>query len=190
MTTESIKEWVRGHSYQETLRIVADGEVIRFEKENLSTSEPMVLTVIQTAYIFFEAERERRSEIASLAYQKRVDEGRFSPGLYLGYEPYTFIPAEEKKIMKNLFNRAATGEELRSLATWMNDRGYRTTKGNAQTSRSVRSILTNPVYVGDVYFRSAGVLIHDHHEPLIKRPLWTAVQAILTGAEEISRLAA
>ena len=193
MTTESIKEWVRGHSYQETLRIVADGEVIRFEKENLSTSEPMVLTVIQTAYIFFEAERERRSEIASLAYRKRVDEGRFSPGLYLGYEPYTFEPSSEGsevRIVKRLFQKAAAGEELRTLATWMNACGYRTTRGNTQTSKSIRSLLTNPVYVGDVYFRSAGVVIYNHHEPLITRPLWTAVQAILAGTEEVYRLAA
>ena len=193
MKAESIKEWVRGHSYQETLKIVADGEVIRFEKEKLCTSEPMVLTVIQTAYIFYEAERERRSEIASLAYQKRVDEGIYHPGLYLGYEPYTFEPSTDRsevRIVKNLFNRAAAGEELRSLATWMNRSGYRTTKGNAQTSRSIRSILTNPVYVGDVYFRSAGVVIHNHHESLISRPLWAVVQAILIGSKEENELAA
>ena len=193
MTTESIKEWVKVHSYQETLKIVADGEVIRFEKEKLTTSEPMVLTVIQAAYIFFEAEREKRSESSSLAYRKRVEDGIFHPGLYLGFEPYTFEPSSERaevRIVKNLFNRAAAGEELRSLSTWMNKCGYHTVKGNAQTSRSIRSILTNPVYVGDVYFRSAGVVIHNHHEPLITRPLWTAVQAMLAGIEEIGRLAA
>lgn len=75
----NIRTWVHSHTEEETLELISSGHVIHFEEENLKTSDAMVMTVLQTAYIFFEAERERRSDRAIEAYYRRVEAGVYIP---------------------------------------------------------------------------------------------------------------
>ena len=76
-----------------------------------------------------------------------------------------------------MFVGASGGAKTVEIARRLNDRGLSTTHGNPFTTRSVRAILANPVYCGDVVFRSAGKTVHDHHEPLVSRELWERVNA-------------
>ena len=84
----NIRTWVHSHTEEETLELISSGHVIHFEEENLKTSDAMVMTVLQTAYIFFEAERERRSDRAIEAYYRRVEAGVYIPHTLLGYVLY------------------------------------------------------------------------------------------------------
>lgn len=180
ITVESIRYWTRNHTEEETLELLGNGEVIYFQCENLSTSDCMALTVIQTAYIYFEIERERRSERAKALYYSRVKSGEYIPRTYLGYHPQTFIPDEMSAVVRLIFEAAASGVSCTELADLLNEAGLLTTRANPFTARAVRSILRNPVYCGDVVFRQARRTIRDHHTAIVDRELWERVQTILS----------
>lgn len=179
ITVESIRYWIRNHTENETLEMLGEGEVIFFQSENLSTSDCMALIVLQTAYLYFEIERGRRSERSIAAYYSRVESGVYIPKNYLGYKPNTFEPDEMSSVVRMMFEAVMSGASCGKLAEWLNDAGMFTTRGNPFTARAVRSILRNPVYCGDVVFRKAGRTIRDHHTAIVDRELWERVQAVL-----------
>ena len=89
--TPNIRTWVHSHTEEETLELMSSGHVIHFEEENLKTSDAMVMTVLQTAYIFFEAERERISDRAIEAYYRRVEAGVYIPHICYISRPFRDI---------------------------------------------------------------------------------------------------
>ncbi len=173
---ENIRAWVHAHTEEETLGLIGEGYVIHFAEENLKTSDAMVLTVLQTAYIFFDAERERRSDRAIEAYYQRVQAGVYIPHNILGYHPVSFTPNEQAIVVRAMYRAVLFGLTCSDIAEWMNQNGVTTIRGNTFTSRAVRQILRNPFYCGDVVFRKAGRVIHDHHTGLVSREVWELVQ--------------
>lgn len=153
MTTESILNWVKSHSEEETLRLITSGEELYFQAEKASATDPMVLAAIQTAYVFCGAERDRRREVSLGKYYQKVDAGDFQIGLYFGYKPYTFEPSETAGAVKRMYKEAAEGAEMEEIANWLNDQGLLTIHGKRQTKQSVKAILASPVYCGDVKSR-------------------------------------
>jgi len=182
--SESIRAWVRYHDMQDTLRLMGSGEVIVFIAEDMTTADSMTATVLTAAYMYFEVERERRSEIGRAVYIDRVRRGEYTPRQYLGYAPGTFIPSDDRKYIVEMFLEASQGVEADEIAEWMNDCGLRTVKGNVFTARAVRAILSNPVYCGNVVFHRAGRVVRDHHEGIIDRELWEMVNDKETTEQE------
>ena len=180
---ESIREWVRSHSQEETLMLMTSEE-IWFEEEGLSTNDSAVATILTVGYMFLEVERERRSILQHELYMRRVKLGKYTPRAYFGYEPFTFQPSEEKRCVVEMFQEAADGVEASEIAEWLNDCGLHTVRGNPFTSRSVRAILSNPIYCGDVVFHRAGKTIRDHHEGQVSRNLWERVNGEETSLEK------
>ena len=183
--SDSIRAWVRNHDLQDTLRLMGSGEVIVFIAEDMTTADSMTATLLTAAYMYFEVERERRSEIGRGVYIDRVRRGEYTPRQYLGYKPGSFKPDENRKYIVEMFLEASQGVEADEIAEWMNDCGLRTTHGNLFTARAVRAILANPVYCGDVVFHRAGVRVEGHHEGIISRELWEMVNG--KGAAEAAK---
>ena len=181
---ESIRDWVRSHSQEETHLLIGRGEVIVFESEGLSTADSMTATILTVGYMFFEVERERRSILQHELYMRRAKLGKYTPRAYFGYEPFTFQPSEASKYVVEMFLEAADGVEASEIAEWLNDCGLHTVRGNPFTPRSVRAILSNSVYCGDVVFHRAGKTIRDHHEGLVSRELWKRVNRDETSVEK------
>ena len=176
--SESIRVWAKKHSLQDTLRLLSTGEIVYFVQENMRTTDGMAPTVLTAAYMYFEVERERRSTITSEVYKRKVAAGEYTPRDYFGFKPGSFIPSADRKYIVEMFLEAADGVEPDEIAEWMNDCGLTTVRGNAFTPRAVRAILSNPVYCGDVMFKSAGIRIEDHHEGLVSRDLWERANAV------------
>lgn len=63
----SIRECVRGHTLQDTLQIMENGAAVYFAQEKKSLTEAKATRVLTTAYLYFEIERDRRSEISKAA---------------------------------------------------------------------------------------------------------------------------
>jgi DNA invertase Pin-like site-specific DNA recombinase len=175
--SENIKTWAKKHSLQETLHLLSTGETVYFIQEDMRTTDSMAPTVLTAAYMYFEVERERRSMIASAVYKRKAAAGEYTPRDYFGFEPGTFVPSADRKYIVEMFLEASQGVEPDEIAEWLNDCGLTTVRGNLFTSRSVRAILSNPVYCGDVMFRSAGRTVRDHHEGLVSRELWERANA-------------
>ena len=177
ITTESIYTWAKSHSRKETDRIIMSGQRIYFMQEMMYSSEGPVATALTAAYLYLEIERERKSMMAKETYKQRLESGS-TLQLYFGFRPYTFEPDENARVIREMFIEASEGVEVEEIAYWLNDCGFRTAKGKEFTCRSVRSILTNPVYVGDL--KLCGNLIADHHEAIVDRAVWKEVEKMMT----------
>lgn len=98
-------------------------------------------------------------------------------------------------VLKRIFNDFLNGKGMRTIAMELNDEGYRTRRGNRFENRTVRYILSNPVYIGKIRWSSFGHTdyrlnssentIDGNHEPLIDTKTWNSVQEKLKAAPNI-----
>jgi DNA invertase Pin-like site-specific DNA recombinase/DNA-binding transcriptional ArsR family regulator len=140
------------------------------------------------------------SEIQKWVYRYRAEHGIFRArrGMYFGYNTDNgkFIPDENAGIVRSMFKMFAAGKELNVISDIVNSYGVLTTKRKPFTSASVKSILKNEVYVGDIHIGktpSRNVItkkidenyydkyVEYHHEGIVDRELWEAVQKIFDG---------
>ena len=103
-------------------------------------------------------------------------------------ENHIFVPHEtEAPLIRQIFERFASGEGLFAIAKWMNAQGHTTHRGSPFENRTVEYILRNPVYIGKLRwnptrrsrrnFNDPDIITSDaKHEPLIDQALWDAVQ--------------
>ena len=110
-------------------------------------------------------------------------------GYKMGEKKY--IPDEvEAPIVREMFERYASGEGHRAIAISLGARGVRTRRGNMPDNRFVEFILRNPCYIGKFRWTLDGIravsrrdydnenimIIDGNHEPLVSMELWEAVQ--------------
>ena len=118
-------------------------------------------------------------------------------GGYQSYAPlgYTYtsggipqIDPEESKIVRYIFDSYMNGLDYSTIARKLNEKGYKTKRGNNFELRTVRYILKNPYYIGKVRWNRAphsayadndaeDIIIADgKHEPLISEETFNTVQ--------------
>lgn len=105
------------------------------------------------------------------------------------------VNEEEAKLVRHIFNKYVEGKGLHIIAKELQEEGHKTKNGNSEwTNKSIRTILQNEKYVGDLlqkktitpdflthkkkYNRGEEemVYIKDHHEPIIDRETFEFVQ--------------
>ncbi|EOU1884838.1 recombinase family protein [Clostridium perfringens] len=103
------------------------------------------------------------------------------------------INEEEAKIVRFIFNEYSKGKGYKAITNKMNKLGYKTKKGNNFSVGSIRDILTNPVYIGEIRYNVRQnwsekrrrninpnpIRVKGKHEAIIDRELWDKVQLIL-----------
>ena len=93
-------------------------------------------------------------------------------------------------IVREVFQRFADGEGMRTIAVDMGNRGVRTRKGNPPENRWIDYMLNNTAYIGKIrrspngaraiskrYYNDEDIMTVDGlHEPIISMELWEKVQ--------------
>lgn len=102
-------------------------------------------------------------------------------GLPLGYtigedRKYKIDPIGAK-IVQEIFQMYADGMSVTQIINECNRRGYKTSRGNAFSKNSLRSILKNDKYIG--VYRFADVIIENGVPSIISRELFEKVQTVL-----------
>lgn len=188
------------------VRLLRDYNVdVYFEKENihtLSLSNELFLTLYSA---FAQAESESISENVKAGAKMKMKQGRFVGQ----YAPYGFLYDKDKKeeiitidetkrdIVVGIFESYASGKGFRSIADDLNRREISSSYGLKWCHASIRRIITNEKYVGDLKTGknySVNVMSHkrkinygekelyftsNHHEGIISRELWNKCQEIL-----------
>lgn len=99
-----------------------------------------------------------------------------------GYE-YTadkkgvIINQNEAQLVRYMFTEGQKGRTLAQITDALNAKGYLTRRGNAWTRGSVRKILINRFYIGELTHQ--GKTINGNHEPIISKVQFGKVQAQL-----------
>lgn len=81
------------------------------------------------------------------------------------------------KIVQEIYQMYADGKSATQIINICNERGYKTIKGRPFNKNSLRTILKNDKYIG--VYRFMGVVIEDGIPPIIEKPLFEKVQAML-----------
>lgn len=202
--TKSISRFARNTvDLLETVRHLKDiGIEVRFEKEHihsLSEDGELMLTLLAS---FAQEESRSISENVKWGVRKRFQSGEIGAANkhILGYQyddelrKYVIIP-EEAETVRWMFQMYIDGVSLREIAESMNKAGIRTTLGNDFQEASVRQLIFNEVYAGDIRrqkcymadpitktkVKNCGELpqyyMEDCHEAIIDRETYAKVQA-------------
>lgn len=103
------------------------------------------------------------------------------------------IDEKEAETVRLIYELYASGKGYKAIVNKINKEGYKTKKGNEFSVAQLRTILTNPVYIGKVRFNvrrdwnekrrhnlNPDPIIADGiHEPIISMELWERVQAMI-----------
>ncbi|RNB62017.1 recombinase family protein [Brevibacillus gelatini] len=158
---------------------------------------------IQILGVIAEFQRNTIIENVKMGMKQRARNGKWNGGNVLGYnvvevpsgkgsESVLLVNPVEAELVRKIFRMYAAGQGLRSIANQLNNEGYRTKLGNSFSTVAVKTILTNPVYIGKIRYnvrenwnekRRKGInpnpIIADgEHEPIIDMDTWEAVQKL------------
>ena len=200
--TKSVQRFAR--NTEEMLTIVRElreiGIAVIFEKENINTLNPDSEIFLTIAAAVAEDDLVRYSDNVSWSIQDRFQRGEciIGPRLY-GYEvakaTITTINPEEAKVVKEIFERYATGKSSsREIAAWLNERGIPAALGGKWADNQIRAMLRNEKYKGDMLLQKTFLengmkktnrgekdcyYVENSHEPIVDRELWEKVQTIM-----------
>ena len=202
--TKSIQRFARNTldciNYTRILRQLGIG--VLFEKENIN-SLPADSEFMITMYgAMAQSESESISGNIRRGRQMHAKVGTLKIPCYrlYGYEKdadgkFCIIP-EQAEIVRELYKRYESGASLRNLQDWLEENQIKTVLGESKwTATSIKSILTNEKYCGDVLLqktfrtdviskkiiKNVGQMTQyympDHHEAIVSREQYNAVKA-------------
>ena len=202
--TKSISRFARNTvDLLETVRHLKSlGIEVRFEKEHINSLSEDGELMLSLLASFAQEESRSISENVKWGVRKRFQSGEIGTANkhILGYrydedgKKYVIIP-EEAEAVRWMFQMYIDGVPLRGIAESMNSAGIRTTLGNDFQEASVRQLIFNEVYAGDIRrqkcymadpitktkVKNCGELpqyyMADCHEAIIDRETYAKVQA-------------
>ena len=210
--TKSISRFSR--NVADTIKYVRELKALNvaviFEKENIDTSKMTSEMILDMYGVFAQAESESISDNVRMGKRFGYKSGKvpMQYGQILGYrrgennEPE--IVPEEAKIIELIYYKFLEGWSLPKLSKYLEDNGYKTAKGSTAWSKAtIRGILTNEKYKGDVLMQKSYVvdlfskkvaknngelpmyLVKNHHKPIIPREVWDKVQVVIARRNNI-----
>ena len=204
--TKSIQRFARNTldciNYTRILRQLGIG--VFFEKENINSLPPDSEFMITMYGAMAQSESESISGNVKWGKKRAMEAGKVSiayKNLYAyekGADGKPVPIPEQSEIVQELYTRYLAGASLRELKDWLENGNHPTVAGGTAWSiTAVKGILTNEKYCGDVLlqktFRTDVIskkvvknvgqlpkyLIQDHHEGIVTRELFQAVQTEL-----------
>lgn len=170
-----------------------------FEKENIDTehmSSELMLSILSS---IAESESRSISQNNKWSIKHRFEEGTF----IISYPPYGYenkegrmvIVPEEAAVVRDIFNMTINGMGTHVIARELNERGVQSRKGTKWHPSTVRGILQNEKYTGDVIFQKTHTddnynrhinygeknmyLCKNHHEPIISHEIFDKATAVI-----------
>ncbi len=148
---------------------------------NLGTGDGLLIARIQAAVAANESaskSRRLRSKWLQVAESGQPKPGSNRP---FGYEADGIaINRAEAKIVRECADRIIAGQSLRSVCTWLNERGVTTVNGGPWRTMVLRTVLTNPRMIG----------MRTHRGEVIAKAVWKPIMTEAQQAQVIARLEA
>ncbi|MFF2157183.1 recombinase family protein [Paenibacillus chitinolyticus] len=142
------------------------------------------------------AEYERKLTISRVknGMEKRASEGKWNSGAVFGYDVVggkLVINEAEASIVKEIFELRLTGKGYKTIAVSLNDRGKKTKKGKAFSINTVKTILENELYIGNITWgkfrdwsnkrrngKSSPMVVKGEHTAIISDETWGKVKVV------------
>lgn len=149
--------------------------------DNIDTRDPRAKILYQIMSLVAELERDMIIFRTNSGMEKRASEGHFNGGVIYGYasknKKLKIVP-EEAKVINYIFEKYAINQwGYRKIASHLNTLGITTKKNNLWSITAVKTILSNPIYIGKVKWRNE--LRDGKHAPIIDIELWEKTQQVM-----------
>lgn len=172
---------------------------IYFEKEKLNTSSMESELFLAILSSMAEGESTSISENNKWSIQRRFKNGTFK----LSYPPYGYdwdgeqmvINPEQAETVRWIFEQVLSGKGTHAISEELNANGIPTKKGGRWTPTTVRGMISNEKYTGDVIFQKTYTdsqfnrhvnygqkdqyAMSEHHEVIISREVFEAANALI-----------
>lgn len=175
------------------------GVEVRFERENISTFKEEGEFLLTLLASYAQSEAESLSENIKWGKRKGFAQGNVN-GMQAGYgykwqDGKMVIVPEEAEIVKRIYREYLAGKAKTALEAEFNAEGMKTRTGTPWHHTSIRYILSNPIYVGDILLQKTyrpspfvkshkwnkgelpQYLLENDHEPIIDRETFAKAQA-------------
>jgi DNA invertase Pin-like site-specific DNA recombinase len=167
-----LEDWIEAAEDTGLLLVTANGEA------DLSTDGGRLFARIKAGVA--RAEVERKGNRQRRAALQRSERGKPPLGVRLtGYTVTGEIIEHEAVVVKQIFDRFAAGDSLRSLAAWRTAEGVPTRHGRPWNPSSIRTILTNPRYSGHAIYQGQTNGKRGAWQAIVDDDVFTLVQARL-----------
>lgn len=201
IVTKSISRFARNTmDCLELVRKLVDlGIYIYFEKENLNTGDMENELMLSILSSLAESESISISENNKWSAQRRFQNGTFK----VSYPPYGYenidgkmvINEEQAEVVRWMFAETLAGKGSYRIAVALNDKGVPTKKNGRWSASTVRGILKNEKYTGDILFQKTYTdnqfnrhtnrgekdmyYMEGHHTAIVSRETFEAVAAVI-----------
>lgn len=168
------------------------------KNEQFDTSNAIGEAMLKIILVFAELERQMTSERVTAVMLSRANNGQWNGGkVPYGYvrdkENHTFeIVDHEAKVIQKMAELYEQYQSLLYVAKYMNNAGVPTKTGKEWTPTTVRTMLTNPWYIGHYVYNvhSGGkgiekrsedewITVEDHHPPILDERLFYRIKFLL-----------
>ncbi|MGM8212218.1 recombinase family protein [Virgibacillus sp. W0430] len=157
---------------------------------DVDSSTPTGYIFLSLINTFRKYEWTQRNESIRHGLKRRASLGKWNGRVMLGYDLLNgrlTINEKESMIVKEIFELRSDMNTYKSIAEYLNNKGYKTKQGNSFVSNSIRTILKNPIYAGlirdnlsdeKLYSNSNANIqfVEGNHAPIINQDLWERVQ--------------
>lgn len=186
--------------YDELKRL---GVVFVSKNEQFDTSTAIGEAMLKIILIFAELERKMTSERVTAVMVSRANNGQWNGGrIPFGYsydkETKTFSVNEAEAVtVRAIYSKYEETHSLLQTCKYLNEHGLATRSGIPWNPTTTRTILSSPFYVGGYLYNkhnlsktnyrlksnrrpeSEWILIEDHHEPIVEKERWEAINTQL-----------
>ncbi len=182
----------------EIVRTLKDlGVAIYFERERIHTGKMGSEFILSMYACLAEEESHSISGNVKWSIRKRFKDGTYQQPL----APYGYDRADgkliinetEAVIVRRIFDMVLQGNGMKTIARTLNEEQIPSPTGGAWTDSTLRQLVANPIYVGDMLYQKTYMDDHfqqvknkgeldqyydaDHHEPIISREVFSNAQS-------------
>lgn len=128
------------------------------QTEHIDTSNAVGRMFVKIIGIFAEFERENLAERVTFGYEQKTKEGNYTNcnGVfgynYLIGKGILTVNKEEAIYIKKIYNWYLEGDSMLKIAKKMQDLKVPTKRGGTWRQSTINSILTNPLYIGNIRY--------------------------------------
>lgn len=162
------------------------------QTERLDTSNAVGRMFVKIIGTFAEFERENLAERVSFGYEEKTRQGNYTNtnGVF-GYdyvvgEQSLLINEEEAEQVRRIYELYLKGNSFYKIANTFNFEGIESKRGGKWAAATIKSILTNPLYIGRVRYGVSKKLQARSFEQqgnnipvIIEEELWDKVQQVI-----------
>lgn len=160
--------------------------------EKLETSNAVGRMFVKIIGIFAEFERENLAERVSFGYEQKTREGNYTNTNGVnGYEyivgkGHLMVNKKEREIVNRIYEMYLNGTSMLKIAKIYNTEKVPSKRGGSWSQSTIKSILTNPLYVGKIRYgvskklESRAFEVNGVQESIIDEETFNRVQELIT----------